>query len=442
MDHYIHGSQPEEQRRLALLNTLLNERSLSGMALRGGEAIVDFGSGLGQLTRAMARTIRQNGAAGRVVGIEQDPEQLAEAIRLARLDGEGDLVDFRPGSAAEPPLMDDEWGTFDLAHARFLLEHVPDPETVVEAMVRAVRPGGRVILEDDDHDILRLWPEVPAFEKLWRAYLRTYDTLGNDPYVGRRLVSMLDDAGAVPVRNAMPFFGSCKADRTFEPMLENFIGLIESAPERILQATSITEEEIRGGLDALRLWGARTDASLWYVTCWAEGRKQGSQAPVATPAPRRPAEEKPREPRPRAKLTSTQLLMESASDLNSSLRLSEVFQKIGERVRDLVDCHLFCVALWNEESQLLEHSYSLKFGEHIEQQGGFRLGTGISGSAAATRRPIRVPDVSRDSRYVSARHTEVEIRSELAVPLMAKDRLIGTLDLESQHLDAFSDEHE
>jgi sigma-B regulation protein RsbU (phosphoserine phosphatase) len=111
-------------------------------------------------------------------------------------------------------------------------------------------------------------------------------------------------------------------------------------------------------------------------------------------------------------------------------------------VLELVDCHLFCVALWNDKTELLEHSYSLKFGEHIEQEGGFPLGTGISGSAAADRTPIRVPDVSKDPRYVRARHAEVEIRSELAVPLLVKDRLIGTLDLESQQFDAFSDEHQ
>jgi 2-polyprenyl-3-methyl-5-hydroxy-6-metoxy-1,4-benzoquinol methylase len=47
-------------------------------------------------------------------------------------------------------------GHFDVAHARFLLEHVPDPLVIVRTMVRAVRPGGRVILADDDYEGLRL----------------------------------------------------------------------------------------------------------------------------------------------------------------------------------------------------------------------------------------------------------------------------------------------
>ena len=49
-----------------------------------------------------------------------------------------------------------------------------------------MRPGGRIILEDDGHDTLRLWPEPPGFVRLWQAYLRTYDRVGNDPVVGHR----------------------------------------------------------------------------------------------------------------------------------------------------------------------------------------------------------------------------------------------------------------
>ncbi len=141
-------------------------------------------------------------------------------------------------------------------------------------------------------------------------------------------------------------------------------------------------------------------------------------------------------------LSSMQFLADSAADLNSTLELKEVFQKIAQRVHLLIDYHLFCVGLWNEQAQLLEHSYSLRFGEHIEQPGGFRLGYGISGTAAKLRQPVRVPNVLVDPRYVRFRHAEVEVHSELAVPLVSKDRLIGTLDLESVEFDDFTEEHE
>jgi SAM-dependent methyltransferase len=116
------------------------------------------------LTRAMARTAR-----ARVIGIERSGEQIREAQRQAALDREESLVELRQGDALRFPLHADEWGTFDIAHTRFLLEHVPEPIEIVRAMVRAVRPTGRIILEDDDHDFLRLWPEPDGFAALWQA---------------------------------------------------------------------------------------------------------------------------------------------------------------------------------------------------------------------------------------------------------------------------------
>ena len=117
--HYIHGTEPEEQRRLARLNDLLNAASADALALAPGERVLDFGAGLGQLSRELARRV---GPEGRVVAVERDREQLEEARRLAREAGEEDLVDFRLGEATHPPLADDEWGSFDVAHTRFLLE--------------------------------------------------------------------------------------------------------------------------------------------------------------------------------------------------------------------------------------------------------------------------------------------------------------------------------
>jgi SAM-dependent methyltransferase len=112
---YIHGTAPLEQQRLTLLNELMNGASLRELALCPGESILDVGSGLGQLTRAMARATEPG---VRVVGVERDPRQHAEAVHKARSEGEGDFVDFREGDALALPLQPEEWGTCDVAHAR------------------------------------------------------------------------------------------------------------------------------------------------------------------------------------------------------------------------------------------------------------------------------------------------------------------------------------
>ena len=268
--HYLHGTQPDEQRRLSLLNDLLNAGSLREMRLQGDERVLDVGSGLGQLSRAMARA-----AGARVIGVERSAEQIAEAERQAAQAGEAGLVEFRQGDALRLPLRDEEWGTFDLAHTRFLLEHLREPLPVVQAMSRAVRPGGRIILEDDDHDLMRLWPEPPGFTKLWLAYQRSYERLGNDPIVGRRLVSLLVDAGVEPSRNALVFFGSCAGEAHFPYYVENLIGVINGARATVVDADLLDAASFDAGIAALREWSRGAAATIWYAVAWAEGRRPG-----------------------------------------------------------------------------------------------------------------------------------------------------------------------
>jgi SAM-dependent methyltransferase len=265
---YIHGTAPEEQARLSVLNELINVGSLRELQLRRGERVLDVGSGLGQLSRAMARA-----TSVRVLGVERSAEQIAEAERQAAQAGETALAEFRQGDALHLPLRDEEWGSFDVAHTRFLLEHVRDPLPVVKTMVRSVRPGGRIVLEDDDHDLLRLWPEPPGFKALWDAYQRSYEHLGNDPAIGRQLVSLLVHAGAAPVRNTFIFFGGCAGEPHFADYVENLTGVIGGARKTVVDAGLMSASVFDAGIRALREWSGDPAATLWYAVSWAEGRR-------------------------------------------------------------------------------------------------------------------------------------------------------------------------
>jgi len=265
---YIHGSSPEEQHRLSLLNDILNEACLKELDLRSGEKVLDLGSGLGQFSRLIARTV---GSKGRVVGVERDRDQILQAKSLADNSDESELVEFREGDALVLPLSESEWGTYDLAHARFLLEHVPRPDLVIANMVRSVRPGGRVFVTDDDHGDFRPWPESLGFHALWQAYVKSYKMLGNDPYVGRRLVSLLQDAGLTSIRNSSVFFGGCAGNERFQAIADNLIGALAGAKEAILSGELLDEESFDTGIDGLQQWKAHPSSALWYSACCAEG---------------------------------------------------------------------------------------------------------------------------------------------------------------------------
>jgi hypothetical protein len=140
-------------------------------------------------------------------------------------------------------------------------------------MARAVRSGGRVVLEDDDHEALRLWPEPPGMMTVWRAYMRTYDRLGNDPLVGRRLVELLANAGLSPRRIALPMFGACAGDPAFPAYVANLVAIFVGARDAILATGGVSREDFDRTLAAIRAWGERRDAAFWFAVCWAEAVK-------------------------------------------------------------------------------------------------------------------------------------------------------------------------
>jgi sigma-B regulation protein RsbU (phosphoserine phosphatase) len=136
------------------------------------------------------------------------------------------------------------------------------------------------------------------------------------------------------------------------------------------------------------------------------------------------------------------LLYEISHELTSILDRGELLRRIAERVKKLVDYDVFAVMLWNESRQVLESVFSMRYQDAIPSRVEMPLHQGITGTAAAERRTIRVVDVRLDPRYMAGCQADVEVRSELVVPLLLQNRLIGVLDLESTKPHAFSADHE
>src|SRR5215831_15952124 len=139
------------------------------------------------------------------------------------------------------------------------------------------------------------------------------------------------------------------------------------------------------------------------------------------------------------------LLYDVSRELTSILDREELLRSIAERVKKLVNYQLFTVMLWNESRQLLEGVFAMHYEDSIPTRFQVPLHKGVTGTAAGERRALRIGDVTKDPRYIEncgGCPEAVPVRSELVVPLLLRDRLIGVLDLESTAVHAFTAEHE
>ena len=127
-------------------------------------------------------------------------------------------------------------------------------------------------------------------------------------------------------------------------------------------------------------------------------------------------------------------LAEIGREVAAVLDLDELFSRIAQLTKRVIDYRTFGILLLNEERGELEMKLAVQYGEKVEVP-RVRLGEGLVGYAALHREPVLVADVSQDPRYIKL---VPDVRSELAIPLLLKDRCIGVVDLESPELDAFS----
>jgi sigma-B regulation protein RsbU (phosphoserine phosphatase) len=126
-----------------------------------------------------------------------------------------------------------------------------------------------------------------------------------------------------------------------------------------------------------------------------------------------------------------------AKELSSVLDLDALLKLIATRVRDLISYDGFTIFLLDEERRLLRSRFSLRYDERVTVD-NVPLDRGITGAAGLSREIIVVEDTSSDPRYIEFNSTT---RSEVAVPLLAEDRLVGVMDLESERIGYFTSAH-
>jgi phosphoserine phosphatase RsbU/P len=132
------------------------------------------------------------------------------------------------------------------------------------------------------------------------------------------------------------------------------------------------------------------------------------------------------------------LLAHLSQEFSSILEIDELLTKIAISVRSLINFDAFSIYLVQEDRNLLRCRFSQRYDNETASTENIEMGKGITGAAAATCQVINVPDITKDPRYIPA---HFDIRSEVAVPLVLRDRVIGVMDLESVRFAFFREDH-
>lgn len=259
MTAYIHGTESTEQERLATLNRMTNRAFIEFLDVHPNMRVLEVGSGLGILATEVAAAAENV----EVIGVERAAAQIAAAVKsnnVRYVHGDAHHLDFPDAS-------------FDLVYARYLLEHVADPETVLREMRRVARPDARVAVCENDINLMRIDPPCPTFDSVWTAFAKLQASLGGDAYVGRRLFRLFRNAGfddiTLSVQPELHWYGS----PLFADWIRNLIGNVHGARQSLTDSRLATDAEIDRAIEELIALTARADASCQFVWNRAMSRR-------------------------------------------------------------------------------------------------------------------------------------------------------------------------
>lgn len=128
-------------------------------------------------------------------------------------------------------------------------------------------------------------------------------------------------------------------------------------------------------------------------------------------------------------------LAEIGEEVNASLDLDEVLARAAALIKRHIDYEIFGVLMIEGDGSYLRHRFAIGYPRELAENLRIPMGQGITGTAAATSHSVRVSDTSKDARYINAIES---VRSELAVPLIVRGKVVGVLDIQSRHLDYFT----
>ncbi|MFK7961287.1 MAG: hypothetical protein AB8G96_12280 [Phycisphaerales bacterium] len=244
-----------------------------------GQLVVEFPSRAGAETIELARII---GPAGTLIALAEADAILAE-IEPGRLDEDGverrpehAPIDHRRGTPDAPSLSRPEHGAVDVLVVHGWLAGRRDPLHEVRLLTDILRPGGHILLLEEDRSALRLHPPCPAFERSWRDAWRRRESAGEDRTIGRRLPELLHRSGCRLVASRDVPLGRSAGEPSFDDLIDVLIArmLGPDDPNGRPALIEADDEDRSAAPTALRRWAREPGASIWLSDAWSLGQRE------------------------------------------------------------------------------------------------------------------------------------------------------------------------
>jgi ubiquinone/menaquinone biosynthesis C-methylase UbiE len=244
-EKYVLATGEDAEHRLKIVNSVHgadSEDFLLRAGLRRGMKVADIGSGVGIMSCWIAEQI---GTTGELWGVDISMAQAEQGRQRAQCAGLH-WTHFQQGAADKTGL---EYGAFDLVYSRFVLMHVQNPVAALEEMVRLLKPGGILAVEDGDFHSLFCYPYSEAYDRCMQLYRAIGERHGEDFAIGQKLFHLVSGLGLenVTVSLAQPIFTSGDAKRLPEWTL------VEAAKELIAAGLATQDEIDRTAAELARL---------------------------------------------------------------------------------------------------------------------------------------------------------------------------------------------
>ena len=222
-----------------------------------GAQVLDVGCGPGTILGTVASARRATRGTGVDLGpvrIRQAREKNADNPRVKFV--KGDVQELQFGS-----------GTFDVVYSRMLLQYIADKEKAVGEMVRVCKPGGTVLMQDLDGQLVWHYPEDALMQQTVRRVLNSLRDSGFDPFVGRKLFWLARNAGLDNIRVQAEVYHLIAGaiDASVFKQWELKLAIAKPKMQEALGSGYEAEEEVRRFLSFLRRPDTLTYSTVFTV---------------------------------------------------------------------------------------------------------------------------------------------------------------------------------